>query len=430
MYSPRMSHLVVVECLSLPALAATVLAAPGEVLSHQKISDTEGGFVGVLNNGAHFGSSTAFLGDLDGDGVPDIAIGEHHDQEGGLNRGAVWVCFLNTDGTVKDRQKISNFQGNFNGVLDDDDRFGISAAAIGDLDGDGVIDMAVGSLNDDDGAMDVGAVWILFMNTDGTVKSHQKISDTAGNFTGTLINNERFGVNTAFLGDFDNDGVGELAVGAWGSSDGGEFRGAVWILFLNSDGTVKSHQKISDLEGNFTGVLADDDRFGISTAAISDVDGDGVCDLAVGAVHDGDGGLERGAVWILFLNPDGTVKSHQKISQTQGNFTGALDNNDEFGRSVLSFGDLNGDGRHDLAVGAVHDDDGGFNHGAVWMLFLDGVCIWDLDADGLIGIIDFLALLAAWGNNPCGPPDFDGDGNVGITDLLQLLANWGPCPEP
>ncbi len=51
----------------------------------------------------------------------------------------------------------------------------------------------------------------------------------------------------------------------------------------------------------------------------------------------------------------------------------------------------------------------------------------DLDGDGVIGILDFLGLLGAWGTNPGGPPDFDGDGAVGVTDLLALLAGWGPC---
>jgi hypothetical protein len=55
-------------------------------------------------------------------------------------------------------------------------------------------------------------------------------------------------------------------------------------------------------------------------------------------------------------------------------------------------------------------------------------CPWDCgDDDGVVGIIDFLALLAGWGQP--GPCDFDGDAQVGITDFLLLLANWGPCPE-
>jgi hypothetical protein len=70
---------------------------------------------------------------------------------------------------------------------------------------------------------------------------------------------------------------------------------------------------------------------------------------------------------------------------------------------------------------AASDDDG------------DGVidcletCPWDYaePADGQVGVVDFLAMLAQWGSeNTC---DFDGDG-VGVTDFLALLAHWGPCP--
>jgi len=89
-------------------------------------------------------------------------------------------------GIVKSFQKISDTTGNFLNVLDDGDRFSHVIASIGDRDGDGVIDIAVGADFDDDGCLpnnsdcDKGAVYILFMNNDGTVKSHQKISDTEG----------------------------------------------------------------------------------------------------------------------------------------------------------------------------------------------------------------------------------------------------------
>lgn len=56
-----------------------------------------------------------------------------------------------------------------------------------------------------------------------------------------------------------------------------------------------------------------------------------------------------------------------------------------------------------------------------------GGCAEDLNGDNEVGIEDLLALLAAWGTDPGGPPDFNGDNEVGIEDLLQLLAAWGPC---
>ena len=56
-------------------------------------------------------------------------------------------------------------------------------------------------------------------------------------------------------------------------------------------------------------------------------------------------------------------------------------------------------------------------------------CLSDADDDGMVGIGDFLLVLAQWG--PCPPEciaDVDGDGNVGILDFLLVLAFWGPCP--
>ena len=182
----------------------------------------------------NFGRALANLGDLDSDGVSDLAVGAFLDNDGGTDRGAVWILFMNTDGTVKSEQKISDTAGGFNGILDNGDNFGESVASLGDLDNDGVSDLAVGAILDDDGGIDRGAVWILFMNTDGTVKSEQKISDTAGGFNGILDNSDTFGASVPGMGDLDGDGVTDLAVGADGDDDGGHDFGSVWILFLNA----------------------------------------------------------------------------------------------------------------------------------------------------------------------------------------------------
>jgi cysteine-rich repeat protein len=345
------------------------LNVDGTVKSHQAISPTQGGFDATLGG---LGATVTSLGDLDGDGITEVANGNNAADDGGPGRGAAIVLFLNADGTVKSQQRISSTHGGFTGPLSDGDSFAIEVAFLGDLDGDGVPDMAAGARYDDDGGTDRGAVWVLFLNTDGTVKSHQKISDTAGGFTGILEDFDLFGESIASLGDLDGDGVGDMAVSAIRDDDGGTDRGAVWVLFLRSDGTVKSHQKISNTQGGFTGTLSENDYFGGSLSTLGDLDRDGVVDLAVGASYDDDGGETRGAVWILYLDTDGTVKSHEKISSTQGGFTGTLDDDDRFGTSVASLGDLGGTGVGDLAVNAWRDDDAPFGRGAVWILFLDG----------------------------------------------------------
>jgi len=100
---------------------------------------------------------------------------------------------------------------------------------------------------------------MLFMNANGTVKSEQKIANVTGNFTTFLDTGDSFGEDVANIGDFDGDGVTDIVVGANDDDDGGTDRGAIYMLLMNSDGTVKSEQKISDTEGSFTGTLADSD---------------------------------------------------------------------------------------------------------------------------------------------------------------------------
>ena len=342
-----------------------------EVNSEEKISDSNGGFDGNLNDGDQFGSAIASIGDLESDGVNDLAVGAPFDDDNGENRGAIWILFMDADGRVDLERKISDDEGDFIGDLDNDDQFGSAIASIGDLNNDGVLDLAVGAPRDDDRGNNRGAVWILFLDALGRVVQNQKISNLRGGFDGNLSDGDQFGGAVANIGDVDADGVTDLAVGAQHDDDGGDNKGAVWILFMNSDGTVKAQQKISDNEGNLDDNLNSDDRFGSAVAGIGDLNGDGVNDLAVGANQDGDGGSDRGAVWILFLNTDGTISSNQKISQNKGEFNGDLGDGDRFGSAVASIGDLDEDGVIELAVGAPQNDDGGQDRGAIWILFMD-----------------------------------------------------------
>ncbi len=76
------------------------------------------------------------------------------------------------------------------------------------------------------------------------MKSSQKIASQTGG--GPLLANlDVFGNGLASLGDIDGDGVSDIAVGATGDDTGGNDRGAVYIMLMNSSGTVKSSQKIA-----------------------------------------------------------------------------------------------------------------------------------------------------------------------------------------
>jgi hypothetical protein len=211
---------------------------------------------------------------------------------------------MNANGTVKSTQKIASGVASAP-LLANGDEFGIGVASLGDLDGDGITELAVGAFRDDTGGIGRGAVHVLFMNANGTVKQSTKIaSGTSG--APVLGDGDYFGRSVASLGDLDGDGATDFAVGAYRDATGGASRGALHVLFMNAGGTVKRAETIAHLTGGGP-VLANDNRFGSGVAAIGDLDGDGVIELAVGAETDGTGGNARGAVHVLFLQPGNTA---------------------------------------------------------------------------------------------------------------------------
>ena len=383
-----------------------------------------GGGEPSLSSGALFGVAVASLGDLDGDGVFDLAVGSQDvDSQHGISRGEVLVMFMNVDGSVRSHQRITDAV-NGGPVLPPSNRFGSAIAPIGDLDGDGVSEIAVGDELDSTGGPNRGAVYVLFMNTDGTVKSSQKIASEIGGDP-LLDNSAFFGGAVTALGDLDGDGLNDMAVGAPGDSTGGIRRGAVYVLLMNADGTVKSSQKIASGTGGGP-LLVNGDDFGTSVTALGDLNGDGVGEIAVGAAGDDTGGSNTGAVYVLFMNTSGTAWNTRKIGFGGQNLP-RLERQDFFGISVAALSDLDGNGVNELAVGAIGDDTGSVGHdldhrGAVHVLFLD--------ADGTVsgwrtighhtGGGPFVGLSDFFGYSTASLGDLDRDGVIDLVVGAQL----------
>ena len=146
---------------------------------------------------------------------------------------------VTSDTTIDSTVEINDTTTN-GPVLADSDSFGFSVANIGDLNGDGVNDLAVGAYLDDGDSSNRGAVHIMFMNTDGSVDSTIEINDTTTNGP-VIINQDYFGRSIANIDDLDGNGVNDLAVGAYSDDGDSSNRGAVHILFLdNGDVTITS----------------------------------------------------------------------------------------------------------------------------------------------------------------------------------------------
>lgn len=316
--------------------------------------------------------------------------------------------------------KIEEGSGGFFATLDAGDRFARDHDQAGDINGDGVIDLVIGARSDDDGATDAGAVYILFMNNDGTVQSNQKISATQGGFTDTLLANNFFGYGVAGIGDYDGDNIPDIAVSAPASTNI-----ALYIIHLNSNGTVKSFVKNSNIMAQ-----------GLS--AVGDLNNDGRIDLVACDPRSNQGGILRGAIQILFFDASSNVvpANSVHISSTQGGFGTGLADNDQFGgREVAMLGDIDNDGTLEMAVGAFMSDGG---KGAIWILSLDSnnfnVVSKLKITEGINGFTDTLTT----GANPNGTAganfghalskigDLNGDG---VPDLMtganQQNEGWG-----
>jgi len=242
-----------------------------------------------LVNNSFFGTSVANIGDYDGDGVDDLVSGSN--KEGpGSNQGAIFIMFMNTDGSLDKTIEINS--GTTNGPdLSDNDQFGWSVANIGDLNGDGVTDLAVGARGDD-------TVHILFMNSCNQCDANAAVSSVVEINSTTLgvTVGGTFGDSVASMGDLDGDNVQDLVIGSRTDTGGGSVR----IVYMNTDGSPKSSVLIDSTSSNGP-TISSNDWFGNAVANIGDLDGDGITDMAVGAEQDDHGGTNRGALHIIFL---------------------------------------------------------------------------------------------------------------------------------
>lgn len=184
-----------------------------------------------LEAGDQFGSGLSIT-DVNQDGNMDIICGAPGDDDQDTNFGAVYLLYGSANETVAEVQKISRLEGDFGGFLNVDDEFGSSVRAIGDLDENGTIDLAVGAPGDDDGGTNIGSVWILFMHPDGWVINERKINRFEGNFTFDLATEDRLAARIATVGDLNGDGTIDIVVSAEGDDDGGTNRGAFYTIFI------------------------------------------------------------------------------------------------------------------------------------------------------------------------------------------------------
>lgn len=193
---------------------------------------------------------------------------------------------------------------------------------------------------------------------------------------GTLggAGNNRFGGDgngIAHLDDVDGDALADVAIGAPSQPAGGAaFHGVVFVARLLADGRARLLQTISRDAGIDAGVTFPSGLqwFGAAIAGMSDWDGDGVPELAVGAPR---AEFNRGGVVLMKLTRSGSCRALVWLNDAAIS-AGTLSNDDYFGNALATLPDADGDGRQELVVGAPLDNTAANNAGAVYVLFLHG----------------------------------------------------------
>jgi len=298
-----------------------------------------------LATGVSFGAALANPGDVDGDGLDDLLVGSPEDDVAGNQAGAAWIL----------RSPVSSGPASAVGWqllgAAEGDRAGASVAGLGDVTGDGVADWAVGAWSADSNGPEAGAVYLYTrpIASGGSLGSADLVLSGASAY-------QYAGWSVAGAGDVDGDGLGELLVGTPKDVVGGADAGAAYLVATPASGSLGTH---GVAWRGAAGELA-----GTAVAGSGDVNGDGYADLAVGAPSAAGG---AGAVYLLA----GPALSGGSLASA-GTVLVGLSPGDAAGTSVAGLGDVDGDDRADLLVGGPGLDAVASEAGGAWLVVAPG----------------------------------------------------------
>ena len=269
-------------------------------------------------NGA-FGSSVASAGDVNGDGYADLVVGA---TGAASSPGRSYVYLGSAVGPPTTPAATLIGPDGAGGA------FGFSVASAGDVNGDGYADLVIAA---NSVSSSTGRAYVYVGSATGLS------STPTTTFTGPDGAKGNFGQSVASAGDVNGDGYADLVVGAPGAL--GNYTGRAYVYLGGATGTSTTPATM------LTGPDGAYGSFGDSVAS-ADVNGDGYADLVVGAYGAPSASSGAGRAYVYLGGAAG-------LSGTPATtLTGPDGANGNFGWSVASAGDVDGDGYADLAVGA------------------------------------------------------------------------------
>lgn len=333
---PRIDHVREAQASDQPALSATL-----------NVSDADTAIRGSANDS--FGKSLATVGDVNGDGYTDLLVGAPFNDSAGARAGGAYLFFgpVTAEGlnaSDADLVLLGESAGDWAGW----------SVAAGDVNGDGLSDLIVGAPLNDRGGRGTGAVYVIY--GDAELDNQMSLGDADEILIGEAPR-DNAGHSVA-AGDVTGGPAEEIVVGAPRSDAGGTDSGAVYVA---DDLQPSTTQSLAGVQWRLAGVAAGD-MAGSSVDIAGDFDGDGGADVVVGARNASPTGA--GAAFVVTRTG---VMDTESLANATLRLNGAAAR-DHAGWAVAGAGDTNGDGRDDVVVGAPHNDAGGHDAGAAYVV--------------------------------------------------------------
>ena len=376
------------------------------------------------------GGSVAHAGDVNGDGVEDVIVGARlADGNSRPNSGSAYVIFGGPSPGGVDLGALGSSGFRIDGAAADD-QAGVSVAGAGDVNGDGRDDLIVGAPVADVGGSNAGSAFVVY-GRGGTASVDLAALGSAGFRIDGAGAGDTAGGSVAGAGDANGDGFADLIVGA----DGGGIAaaGAAYVVFGGPNLADVGLGALGPGGYRIDGPAASANA-GASVAGIADANGDGRDDVIVGAPYaDNNGRTDSGSAYVVFGRSSATDVSLSALAGAGYRIDGTA-GGDRAGSSVAGAGDVNGDGRADVIVGAPFaGNNGRVASGSAYVVFGRATAS-DVDLAGLgaAGIrIDGRRASHVAGLAVSAAGDVNGDGRADVivgapTTLALAVVGAGP----